>query len=242
MFSLTHWFVPGLGFVIFYPSGNLYKARNLFSGEVFCFPEIPGVVELYNVGMGYRRKSKQKYTLPGFVDVGPGDIVVDVGAFVGAFSLAVSPISSNIIACEPSPMTVKALKSNTVMYDNIEVHQLLLFNETKEAELQVGQDLTDNSVINVDGRSRNETITVQGVRLDKLASEIGFDAIDFLKVDAEGAEPEVLEGAKNIDIRKVAIDCGAERHGESTDNEVADILGDRGFDVRKRGDIVFGRL
>lgn len=83
---------------------------------------------------------------------------------------------------------------------------------------------------------------VKAVRLDNLIHNLGLNRIDFLKIDAEGAEPEVLEGAKDFlnNIRKIAVDCTPERFGKTTSSKVNDILSSQGFQTRVRNDKVYG--
>lgn len=61
-------------------------------------------------------------------------------------------------------------------------------------------------------------------------------SIDFLKVEAEGFEPEILAGAgKRLkDVSKIAIDCGPERFGKTTYVECEAILEDSHFRTWRR--------
>ncbi|MYE03211.1 MAG: FkbM family methyltransferase [Alphaproteobacteria bacterium] len=49
--------------------------------------------------------------------------------------------------------------------------------------------------------------------LDRIAEEHGSDGLAFLKCDAEGAEPEVLEGRRELLRRTARIAIGPERQG-----------------------------
>lgn len=59
---------------------------------------------------------------------------------------------------------------------------------------------------------------VRTVHLDDFLTNIGVSELDLLKVEAEGFEPEVLQGAERIlhKIRFVSVDCGPERMGIPT--------------------------
>ena len=65
-----------------------------------------------------------------------------------------------------------------------------------------------------------EIINVETISLDDLIDTIGKD-IKLIKIEAEGAEPEVLEGLdKNISkVNYITIDAGFERNGKSTISE-----------------------
>jgi len=77
--------------------------------------------------------------------------------------------------------------------------------------------------------------------LDDFIREIDISQIDFLKIDAEGAEPEVLKGSNKLRISKLAIDAGNERNGESTVEEVSNILKNRGYEIKVDNGVVFAR-
>lgn len=188
-----------------------------------------------------RQKMMEKYTLKPFVDVDKGDIVFDVGAFIGGFTLAVVDKASKVFAIEPDPQNCAYLRANVKKLRNVHIIQKALWKHEGTMDLKLGEDPTDSSLLNVDGKSRNISVDIQSTRLDSLVRKLGIGKIDFLKMDAEGVEPEVLEGAEGIlgKIRKVAVDCSAERFGRTTTLEVRGILASAGFDVRARKDIVY---
>jgi uncharacterized protein YcbK (DUF882 family) len=78
---------------------------------------------------------------------------------------------------------------------------------------------------------------VQAKRLDALITDLPANAKTILKVEAEGAEPEVLAGAKELlkNIDYIAIDCGFERgkNKDHTFSETNTILVDNGFRVEQ---------
>jgi FkbM family methyltransferase len=240
IYLLTHWVVPGLSIVVTYENDGLYKATNVLNGESYYFPELPGVVELRNVGLGYSDKMYNKYTLSGFVEPKDGDTIVDGGAFVGAFTLSISDIASEVIAYEPSSENCKALRKNTNTIDDMLINQCGLSNENSQRKLKLGADITDHSFVNVDGKAKGSNESVDVVRLDSLLNS--HSMIDFLKLDAEGNEPEAIEGASDITIKKIAVDCGAERHGEPTFDSVRNLLEKRNYEVRRRGHMLFAKL
>ena len=103
----------------------------------------------------------------------------------------------------------------------------------------LGDDPTDSSIINVDSGEVATEVVVQGRKLENLMSEIGVEVIDYLKLDAEGAEPEVLEGIADISVRKIAVDCNPEREGESTADEVTRALSNMGFEIQQDDSGIF---
>jgi superfamily II DNA/RNA helicase len=55
--------------------------------------------------------------------------------------------------------------------------------------------------------------------------------IDFLKVEAEGAEPEVLSGLCGLNIPKIVVFCSPKCNVRSPVSEVADLLVEFGYRI-----------
>jgi hypothetical protein len=89
-----------------------------------------------------------------------------------------------------------------------------LWKECSQLDFYVSSDGADSSII--EPPSYTEKITVKTNRLDNLINE----KIKLFKVEAEGAEPEVLMGTENIlkNIEYISADLGFERgiNSEST--------------------------
>jgi hypothetical protein len=66
--------------------------------------------------------------------------------------------------------------------------------------------------------------------------------IDFLKVEAEGSEIEVLQGIGNVDVRKIAVDCSPERNQESPAEKIRLQLEALNFKVVRRGWNLYAKL
>ena len=81
--------------------------------------------------------------------------------------------------------------------------------------------LSGNSIVD-----RKSIIIPVSPALDLVLQGADLEKPVLLKMDAEGHEPEVLLGAKNVfnQVDFVSIDCGAERSGKTTSSEVSNIL------------------
>ena len=138
------------------------------------------------------------------------DVVVDIGANIGEFSLAVLSKNQNIsiIALEPSPkeheLLVRNLKSAKAKPLNIGA-----WNKSGSLTFFSKGETADNSLFEFDGYTHKSE-----VNLDTLNNILkDTDRIKLLKIEAEGAEPEIIEGAGDILLRceYVVIDGGPER-------------------------------
>lgn len=165
------------------------------------------------------------------VQVEPGDIVFDVGAYIGMTSRVAARHAERVFAIEPSPRARTSLAKNTEEYENIEIVSCAVSDKISELELQFGNDITDDSLIDPDDGGSGETVTVPVKTIEQLANDLDVHSIDFLKVEAEGLEPEVVRGAVRAPVKKIAVAGNDERYGETTFEHVFEILRDAGFDV-----------
>jgi len=181
-------------------------------------------------------------SLSGSVSVTQGDVVVDVGSFIGDFSIGAAEDAKTVYAIEADPTNVYCTRQNTAEYNNIEVIHRAVWNESSTIDFHIGIDSTDSSILSPDFGDEMEIVKAPADTLDTIFSQNGIDDVDFLKMDVEGVEPEALEGLQDILPRKIAIDAGAERNGEDTTEEVIRILKEKNYETQTRYPMVFGKL
>lgn len=131
-----------------------------------------------------------------------GDIVLDLGANIGTFSRkAFNDGAAMVIAVEPSPLNVEALRRNFAK--EIDEGRFVLvpkavWNEPGNMTLQVFENSALDSLVMNDreeGANASE-VEVQLVTIDSIVEELALERLDFLKMDIEGAEREAIAGAK----------------------------------------------
>lgn len=176
------------------------------------------------------------------VAVMDGDVVIDIGANIGEFSRTIVERASRLIAIDPDPNVCEALSRNLNSFSNAIVLQRAMSDADSRVEFYVSTKNADSSLVRPTQYS--ETVSVKAMRLDTLIEELGVDRVDFLKLEAEGWEPEILAGAKRTlrITRKIAVDAGPERQGQTTAKEVITALTNAGFTISRRGDMVFAFL
>jgi len=228
----------GTAFTVLHPS----KQSRIMYPSKGCWKVITHEEQYYTVresiGRGNKKMQEAKYaryTDDEFCSVGPNDLVVDVGAFLGEFSLAAARHAGEVLAIEPDPKSFRCLSLQTADRDNIIVLNELPLNERTTLSFKSATDGSESSVINVD-RGEYEEVEILAKPLDDIFAEQGITHVDFMKIDAEGAEPEVLRGLQETKVDKLVIDVGKERNGAGTENEVREILEDRGYDCRVKSD------
>ncbi len=237
--------LPGFDNVRF--SKDLHN-RTLVSvrGEQWHLPYSNGILPtkglLFMLSVGLEEWIRTKYRFQGFVEVEEGDTVIDCGGFIGAFSKSIAASAGRVFIFEPSPVNFEAVKDNLSECQNVKPLNLGLFNNGQIMEMNLSKTCVDDSLLEPDMESTGEKVQVNVVRLDEWARENNVEKIDFLKLEAEGVENEILEGAENILIRKIAADASPERNGKSNAEDLKETLRKRGYEIRERSKMVFARL
>ena len=188
---------------------------------------------------GVKAAMLQKYSNSDVV-VERGDVVIDIGANVGEFSLAAASQGAHVIAVEPDPSAYRCLELNTKNEGNVTCTQALIAERKCTKTFYISSKFSDSSVV-APTASWSEKQEVEAVDLNGLMEANGIEVVDFLKLEAEGYEPEILSGAKPVlkRIRKIAIDGSPERSGEATASACVEILKSSGFAVWQSGWNVF---
>jgi FkbM family methyltransferase len=140
----------------------------------------------------------------------PGDIVIDIGAGVGEFTLWAAEAGAKVIAFEPDPLAFTCLEKNTASLSDVQLYPYALWKERTNLRLHGSLDTTDSSLIE-DGKANPRFTDVEAWPLDQLQFMTRLPVIDLMKIDGEGVEPEILAGAPRTlrRTRVVAIDIGA---------------------------------
>jgi len=129
-------------------------------------------------------------------------LIVDVGAYVGAYTIEACAAGASVVALEPDLDNFKVLKFNIELNECISAKALQVAAGNKEgvAPLYQGVSYTSMSIQhNFEYSTRHVKVYVKVSTLDNILSSecwIPGSYIDYLKiVDVEGAELDVLRGA-----------------------------------------------
>lgn len=127
-----------------------------------------------------------------------GDIILDIGANVGFHSLYFAELSGKegtVLAVEPIVQNFTALQKNITLnkFNNIIAVKKALANHDEEIEIHINV-LSENpggfSLLS----KRTKNTKVQCIRGDDLIKQQGISTVNFIKIDVEGFEFEVLKG------------------------------------------------
>lgn len=158
-----------------------------------------------------------------------GDVLVNVGANIGCYAKAFVDKASKIICFEPHEEAFTCLKYNLEKYSNVELYNVALSHGSHMYHVLDGHaNNIGASVIESSVDSQKYTMTLD---------ELDFDKLNFILMDCEGSEYNVLLGARNtIDKFKPIIvtevnDHHLQRFGSSRD-QLFLLLDEMGYTYR----------
>ena len=126
-------------------------------------------------------------------------VALDVGANVGLWSRDLVKHFAKVLAFEPVEIFRQCLVRN-VSAANLEIQDLALGDQNTRATMIVTQGNTGHSHLDPGTMGSG---TVQVVTLDSMA----LDSVDYIKIDCEGFEYRVLQGAERTvrSLRPVVV-------------------------------------
>lgn len=161
-------------------------------------------------GYWYHGRHREQWMMETFARlIGPGDTVIDVGGHIGYTALWFCQLvgSGKVYVFEPGPNNLPYLKRNIQDHENIALFTLGLGNVAATQVLHV-ENLTgmnntcvEDSPIYAQNAAFNglaaktEAVPIEVVRFDDFVREQGLHP-NFIKIDVEGFEAEVLEGMR----------------------------------------------
>lgn len=195
-----------------------YKAGGFKSFSHFWHRRKPIPSEFQHMLETLRRESSERA------------FAVDVGANIGLTSLAMAAAGfDEILAVEPIAEPASTMERNIAanrLQQRIDLRRVAAGNEPGVLRFALMEGSSEQSSVSPDGNYQ-----VQAVTLDALLREAREPTVDFLKIDVEGHELAVLQGAtatlQRGGIRFICLELIAEAlqaHGTSI-ADVVDFLG-----------------
>lgn len=166
----------------------------------------------------------------------PGDVAIDIGGNLGEWMAPLAATvggEGRVYVFEPVPVLAEALARTT---------RINRFTATVEVVASAAAEATGKAAFNstmaaggdgaLSGLSSGGGETVPTITLDDFTMERGLSRIDLIKIDVEGAERRVLEGARKTLAAlkpRLVFECGHE--GAEDRAAIADLLDGAGYDL-----------
>ena len=177
-------------------------------------------------------------------EVSPGSTVVDVGGNIGVFALfAADSGASRVISFEPNREAFDVLMENILangLQGRLEAHRLAVSAESGQTvylprnsspynKLLSGEDVHDENV---------EAVTTTSLK--EIVEQHNIDYLDFLKMDCEGAEYEILMEAPEEILEKIGkIRMELHHSRRYSKSDVVRHLQGQGFQLVKQSGMIY---
>jgi len=133
----------------------------------------------------------------------PGMVVFDVGANIGYYTILLSKLvgeNGAVHSFEAAPTTFNRLKEHMRinLCTNIRVHQLAVSDKNGECMIYCAEDSNtgESRLEGFDGFKNKESVSC--ITLDSYFQKEPVNKVDFIKIDVEGAEMLVINGALSL--------------------------------------------
>jgi FkbM family methyltransferase len=124
--------------------------------------------------------------------LGPGDVMIDLGAHVGTFALAAAARGCRVVAIDADPAHIRSLQASVArnQFRNVTVVHAAASDRTGSI------NFVPNGIwghVRSNG-SEASYVEVPATPVGKLLDELGIDRVAFIKMDIEGSELQAVEG------------------------------------------------
>jgi FkbM family methyltransferase len=162
-------------------------------------------------------------------EVQPGDIVFDIGANVGTYTLLASALcgpAGKVFAFELQPENLAYLRRHIEIngLTNTSIMPIAVWDEDGTSRFEPAGDRVTSHL------SPTGSLEVDCHRIDTMVAAGTVPEPDCIKIDVEGAEAAVLRGCERLLARKRPVIFLA-THGDAVAAECADLLRRSGYDV-----------
>ena len=203
-------YLTAIGHRLFFYSkskkGKLVKAKTYFESEMKLV--LPAGTDIYLTGC---KSHDSEIRLAKFLmnTLQKGDTLIDVGAHFGYFSLLGAKLvgqKGKVFSFEASQSTFEILKENTQQETNIEILNRAVSNEKGSLSFyefpvlySEYNSLEIDQFKNADWYQANqpEKIAIEAISLDDFSKQKSIEP-KVIKIDVEGAEYQVISGAKAL--------------------------------------------
>jgi FkbM family methyltransferase len=172
-------------------------------------------------------------------EIKPGDVVLDIGAHIGYFTLIFARLvgeRGRVFAFEPDPTNYALLEKNVKAngYTNVTLVQKAVSDKSERIKL-FSDRAQDGRQSIIEFGDDCKGIEVESVRLDDFFRDYS-GPIDFVKMDIEGAEPTAIEGMtrllgrnEHVKLMTEFLPSGLRRSGVNP-SDYLELLGEHGFE------------
>ena len=132
-----------------------------------------------------------------------GDVVIDVGAHVGYYTLLMAQLvgkNGKVYSFEPDPVNFELLKKSVEIngFENVVLIQKAVSDTTEKIKLFLGDnDSAINRIYDAKLGDAKKSIDVESITIDEYFKE-NDKLFNFIKIDSEGSEAKIINGMEKF--------------------------------------------
>ena len=217
----------------------IYKVQTKY-GAIYLHSDSP---VLLMRSMSFHQKEPE--TLEWIDSMSENDILYDVGANVGLYSLYASKKGLSVYAFEPESLNYAELNKNIYLNQiknihayNIGLNKKTVFDSLNLSTFTKGWSMHTATQAKDFEHKPFEPAYRQGLflaSLDDLVEKFGLPVPNYLKIDVDGLEPEIIQGAEKTlqrsELKSILIELN---ESCSADLKVIHTLEAYGFSLQKK--------
>lgn len=172
---------------IWLPDDEFHMLEHLDRGPLFRekgtyqFAKIVPVLEYFSAGDDRRRAG----------------LALDVGGHVGLWSRVLASKFDRVIAFEPMAHLRECFEKNCQDLANVDLIAAAVGNDTRNVYMRRVADNSGNCHVNPLPPTADEP-AVEQIMLDEMVTDHDAARVDFIKIDTEGYEENVINGARKL--------------------------------------------
>jgi FkbM family methyltransferase len=197
-------------------------------------PSRNGDAEIIEEVWGYKIYSK--YMDP------KSKLIIDIGAHIGSFTVlaATTCPQASIFAYEPVKHNYDMLVTNVFsnkLLGRVHTFNLGVCDKEEHRTIYKEDGVSTSGGSMYWGKERKDSEVVTCTTLDKIFLSTGVEKIDFLKLDCEGAEFEILYSSQHLldKIAHISMEVHVAPSVGRNDNQLKKYLEDNGFIFETQG-------
>jgi FkbM family methyltransferase len=190
--------------------------------------------------------TKHEEQIMGLFRPSEGDTVVDIGAHMGRYTIPCSKsvgMSGKMVAIEAHPYNFRILQHNLRLnkLNNVSLLNCAVYSNRARLKLYLPDEdlgytmhhslMTKYLASKYSNEIERKYIEVEADTLDNLLKARAINEVNWIKIDVEGAELEVLKGAREILSTNTRISILVEIHGKDTYGPTMELLKTNNFSI-----------
>lgn len=196
--------------------------------------ETSGLASIYEIFL------IKNYT-PGGMEIRERDLVIDIGANIGIFTIYSSLLSSHarIYAYEPFKIHFSRLLENVKLNNlqNVKAFNLAVCGSKGKRELNISN--ISSGMHSFFFRGSGKKVSVECTTLENIFDSNKIERCDFLKLDCEGSEYEILYNTPERifkKINKIVLEWDHLDNEKMNVNSLKNFLEKKGFKIKIKGE------